>query len=143
MIAPMPDEATNDNIDFYRFAGFMLLILAIAPLYYQNNLGGRGLELTFNIAVWAAATSLICFTTVLITIRKSIRLPARVLCFVAVPIVIVIQSILTGASQPDAFLFRELYLVGGLFFFIALFQFRLRPVQIEWILLILAFSKSI
>ncbi|MCZ6797963.1 MAG: O-antigen ligase family protein, partial [Gammaproteobacteria bacterium] len=136
-------KTAQDNYDFYLLAGFLIFLFTIAPLYYQPNLGGRGLELTFNIATWAVATGLICYATFLITVRKSIRLPHRFLFFIAVPVVIILSNLVTGTSQPVAFFFRELFIVGGLFFFFALFQFKLRPYQIEWILLAIALSTLV
>ncbi len=136
-------KTTQDNNDLYLLAGFLIFLFTIAPLYYQPNLGGRGLELTFNIATWAVAIGLICYATFLITLRKSIRLPHRFLYFIAVPVVIILSNLVTGTSQPVAFFFRELFIVGGLFFFFALFQFKLRPYQIEWILLAIALSTLV
>ena len=136
-------KTAQDNYDFYLLAGFLIFLFTIAPLYYQPNLGGRGLELTFNIATWAVATGLICYAAFFITVRKSIRLPHRFLFFIAVPVVIILSNLVTGTSQPVAFFFRELFIVGGLFFFFALFQFKLRPYQIEWILLAIALSTLV
>ena len=130
----------HKDFDFYLLTGFMLLLFLLAPLYYQPNLGGRGLELTFNISTWAVAISVICFSAYLVTLRKSIRLPSSYLFFIAVPVVIILNNLVTGTSQPVPFFFRELYILGGLFFFFALFQFRLRPYQIEWVLLAIALS---
>ena len=136
-------KTNQDNKDYYLLTGFLIFLFSIAPLYYQPNLGGRGLELTFNIATWAVATGLICYAAFLITLRKSIRLPYRFLFFIAVPVVIILNNLVTGTSQPVPFFFRELFIVGGLFFFFALFQFKLRPYQIEWILLAIALSTLV
>jgi O-antigen polymerase len=136
-------KTNQDNNDFYLLTGFLIFLFAIAPLYFQPNLGGRGLELTFNIATWAVATGLICYTVLLVTVRKSIRLPHRFLLFIAVPAVIILNSIVTGTSQPVPFFFREVFIVGGLFFFFALFQFKLRPYQVEWILLAIVLSTLV
>ncbi len=136
-------KTNQDNNDYYLLAGFLIFLFSIAPLYYQPNLGGRGLELTFNIATWAVATGLICYAAFLITLRKSIRLPHRFLFFIAVPVVIILNNLVSGTSQPVPFFFRELFIVGGLFFFFALFQFKLRPYQIEWILLAIALSTLV
>jgi len=79
----------------------------------------------------------------MVVARKSIQLPQRSVYFIAAPIVIILNSIITGTSQPDVFLFRELFLVGGLLFFFSLFQFKPRQVQVELILLIIALSTII
>jgi O-antigen polymerase len=123
--------------------GFLILLFAIAPLYYQPNLGGRGLGIPFNLTSWAAATTTICYAMFMVVARKSIQLPQRSLYFIAAPVVIILNSIITGTSQPDVFLFRELFLVGGLLFFFSLFQFKPRQVQVELILLMIALSTII
>ena len=105
-------KTNQDNNDFYLLTGFLILLFAIGPLYFQPNLGGRGLELTFNIATWAVATGLICYAVLLVTVRESIRLPHSFLFFIAVPAVIILNGIVNGTSQPVPFFFRELYIVG-------------------------------
>jgi O-antigen polymerase len=79
----------------------------------------------------------------MVVARESIRLPQRSLYFIAAPVVIILSSIITGTSQPDVFLFRELFLVGGLLFFFSLFQFKPRQVQVELVLLTIALSTII
>lgn len=130
----------RDQTDFYCLLGFVFLLFAVAPLFYQPNFGGRGLDLTFNMATWAVASVFIVFSIMLITIRTVIKLPHRYLYFVAVPAVIILSSLITGVSQPAAFFFRELYVVAGLLFLFALFQFNLKKYQVEWVLLMIVLS---
>ena len=125
------DKIEHQDFDFLLLIGFVLFLFLLAPLYYHPNTGGRGLELTFNISTWAVAISIICFAIYLVTARQVIRLPQKYLFFVAVPVVIILNNLVTGTSQPVPFFFRELFILGGLFYFFALFQFKLRPYQIE------------
>jgi O-antigen polymerase len=134
---------TQDNRDFYLLTGFLILLFTIAPLYFQANMGGRGLGLSFNLTTWAAATTLICYAMFLVAARKFVRLPQKSLYFIAAPVIIILTNIITGSSQPDVFLFRELFLVGGLLFFFALFQFHPRQAQVETILLAVSLSTII
>jgi O-antigen polymerase len=135
--------AGQNEFDFSLLTGLVIALFLLAPLYFQPNLGGRGLELTFNIAAWAAAVSVICCAIFFIAFRKSIRLPKQYLLFIAVPAVIILNNLVSGSSQPVVFFFRELYILGGLFFFFALFQFKLRPYQLEWILLAIVLSTLV
>ncbi len=137
------DKIEHKDFDFLLLIGFVLFLFLLAPLYYHPNTGGRGLELTFNISTWAVAVSITCFAIYLITARQLIRLPQKYLFFVAVPVVIILNNLVTGTSQPVPFFFRELFILGGLFYFFALFQFKLRPSQIEWILLAIALSTLV
>jgi O-antigen polymerase len=124
-------KITQDKFNIYLLAGVLIFLFVLAPLYFQPNMGGRGLALTFNITTWAVATTLICYATLLITVRKTIRLPRHSLYFAAAPVVIILNSVVTGSSQPTVFIFRELFILGGLFFFLALFQFKPRQDQVE------------
>jgi O-antigen polymerase len=130
----------NDQYDFYYLLGFVFILFAVAPLFYQPNFGGRGLDLTFNMATWAVSSVFIVFSVLLMTARKVIKLPQRYLYFVAVPVVIILSSLITGVSQPAAFFFRELYVLAGLLFLFALFQFSLYKYQVEWVLLMIVLS---
>ena len=138
-----PIKINQDNFNFYLLSGFLIFLFVLAPLYFQPNMGGRGLSLTFNITTWAVATALICYASLLVTVKKTIRLPRHSLYFAAAPVVIILNSVVTGSSQPTVFIFRELFLLGGLFFFLALFQFKPRQDQVEWILLCIALSTII
>ena len=107
----------QEKLDFYLPLGFFILLFAIAPLYYQTNNGGIGLELSFNIPLWAVATTFITVAVLLITTRNTISMPRGFLYFIAVPAVIILVGLVAGSSQPVSLLFRELYIVGGFFFF--------------------------
>jgi len=114
-------KTNQDNNDYYLLTGFLIFLFSIAPLYYQPNLGGTGLELTFNIATWAVATGLICYAAFLITLRKSIRLPHRHLFFIAVPVLIILNNLVSGTSQPVPFFFsRTVYSRWPVFLFRAI-----------------------
>jgi O-antigen polymerase len=130
----------NDQYDFYYLLALMFLLFAVAPLYFQPNFGGTGLDLTFNLATWAVASVIIVFTILLMTARTVILLPDRYLYFVAVPAVIILFGLFTEVSQPAAFFFTELYVSAGLLFLFALFQFSLKKYQVEWVLLVIVLS---
>ncbi len=130
----------NDQYDFYYLLGFVFLLFAIAPLFFQPNFGGRGLDLTFNIAVWAVAIVIIVFSILLMAVRTVTRLPHHYLYFIAVPAVIILSSLITGVSQPATFFFREVYVLAGLLFLFALLQFNLKKHPVEWTLLTIVLS---
>ena len=135
---------TNYEISDPRLlTGFLVLLFAVAPLYYQPNWGGRGLELPFNFATWAVAVLLIACITIIVTLRKTLYLPRGFLFFISIPVIIFLNGLIMGASQPAAFLFREMYIWGGLLYFFALFQFRLKPGQVDWILLLIVLTTII
>ena len=80
------------NIEFIVPVAFVVLLFVIAPLYYQPNWGGRGLELTFNIATWAAA-SLVCgYASALVLRNQMLRIPNGYEYFLLVPVVVVLVA---------------------------------------------------
>ena len=117
----------DSNFDFFLLLGCVVLLFAIAPLYYQPNWGGQGLELTFNMTTWAAATLIICCAILILVRRNMLILPRRYYFFISIPVIMFLVNLVTGTSQPVPYFFREAFIVGGLFFFFALFQFRLKP----------------
>jgi len=133
----------HENNDPRLLAGILVLLFAIAPLYYQPNWGGRGLVLTFNLTAWAVVIILIGYVAMLVTVRKSLFLPRGFLFFISIPIIIYLNGLVQGVSQPAAFFFREMYIWGGLFYFFALFQFRLKPGHVDWILLAIVLSTLV
>jgi O-antigen polymerase len=136
-------KTDSKDFDFFLLTGLTVILIMLAPLYYHPNLGGRGLELTFNISTWAAALCVVASAIYLITQRKTILLPRQYLYFIAVPVVIILNNLITGTSQPVPFFFRELFIIGGLLFFFALFQYRLKPFQLEWVLLAIVLSTLV
>jgi O-antigen polymerase len=134
---------TRLSRDFLLLLSGVVLLFAIAPLYYQRNWGGRGLELPFNLTTWAVATLIICCAMLLLTFRKQLLLPRGYIYFASIPVIIILVNLVTGTPQPVAFFFRETFIVGGLFFFFALFQFKLKPGQLDWILLAIVLSTIV
>ncbi len=47
------------SIVLHSFSFLLTALFLLAPLYFQTNLGGRGLELTYNIPAWMAASYLL------------------------------------------------------------------------------------
>ncbi len=118
---------------------FTLLFL-LAPLFYKPNLGGIGLDLTFNIMVWATAILLISFGAYQIVSRHEIFYPNNLVLWLAFPLFIILSSLFKDINQPDIWLFRVLFIFGGYAFLITLMQFKLKPIIQERILLIIAVS---
>ena len=121
----------------------LIALFLFAPLYFQPNLGGRGLELTYNIPVWAIASFLIGGGLYLIASTQQFIRPMHTWAFLAFPVVIVLSGIINGSSQPTPWLFRQIYVIGGLLFLFTLFQFNIKQNQIERILYVIAASALV
>ncbi len=133
----------HNKIDRYSpkiFQILVALIFVIAPFYYQPNDGGVGFNLPLNIAAWAAATTLICCALIIIVQRGTISLPKNYLTFLAIPAVIIACGIAADSALPIDWLFRQLYVIGGILFLFGLFQFLPERINIDKILLLVAIS---
>lgn len=127
----------------YKFSFYLLISLFIAaPFYYQPNIGGLGLILPSNIAVWLIViTFILCMS--IITLRGKefnyTRLYSYCLLFPAT--IIIVGFLSTDNPQPVIWFFRQLYILGGLLFLLSLFQLNLSSSQVEKVLYWIAFSS--
>jgi len=121
----------------------LTILFLLAPLYFQPNLGGRGLELPYNIPVWGVASFLIGGGLYLIAATQRFIRPAHAWAFLLFPVVMILSGIIAGSSQPIPWLFRQIYVVGGILFLFSLFQFNLKQPQIERILYVVVASAVI
>ncbi len=142
-------QADHSSITQQKHSGATLcqilltVLFLAAPLYFQTNLGGRGLELTFNIPVWAAASFLISSGLYLIAATQWFVRPAHSWAFLLFPVVMVLSGIIAGSSQPIPWLFRQIYIIGGVLFLFSLFQFNIKQQQIERILYVVVASALV
>ncbi|MBN0986186.1 PglL family O-oligosaccharyltransferase [Amphritea pacifica] len=107
-------------------AGLWLLGILFIPatLFFQPNLGGEGMSISHNITVWIAAVLVISCATLLMLREKQFSYPRLWLAMAALPIGMIILGFIVENFLPTAWLFRQLYILGGFMFLIALFQFR-------------------
>ncbi len=138
MQRPMPTYNKSTYCKLLLIALFLL-----APLYFQPNLGGTGLDLTYNIPVWAIASFLIGGGLYLIAATQRFIRPMHAWAFLAFPVVILLSGIITGSSQPIPWLFRQIYVVGGILFLLTLFQFNIKQNQAERLLYVIAVSALV
>lgn len=119
------------------------LLFLISPLYSQVNIGGSGLALTYNIPVWASASWLMGLALLHITNTRKFTYPSLWLFFISFPVIIIVTSVLGTVDQPITWLFRLLYILGGLAFLLSLFQFNISPSQLDKILYIIVIASGI
>ncbi len=115
-------------------------LFLLAPFYYQDNFGGRGLDLTYNIPIWFFAGLLIFYGLFLFARQGRFFYPFHGWAFLILPVVLVLTGMLEGADQPIAWLFRQIYLLGGILFLFMLFQFRANQATVERVLLFVVIS---
>jgi O-antigen polymerase len=122
------------------FISLWACLLILAPLYSQPNLGGVGLDLTFNIGVWIVAVWLI--VAALYPVNKEFKLPRYLILLSSFPIYILLLNSI-GDSTFAPFLFRLLFILVGFIFFLALFQCDFNESDVDKLLFIIVVAASV
>jgi len=115
----------------------LAFLFLLAPFYYHDNIGGTGLNLPSNITVWAAASVFIWFAVKIVLDRSELVLPGKVMLILAFPFLATISGFISGVDEPIDWLFRLFFIWGGIFFLLALFQFRFSRAQKDKLLYLL------
>ncbi|MEH6577877.1 MAG: Wzy polymerase domain-containing protein, partial [Amphritea sp.] len=118
--------------------GLVLIGLLFLPasFYFQPNLGGEGMFIPFNSTVWIAATLVVSSAVLLMLKQGHITLPRYWLLLAALPAGIIISGFVVESFLPTEWLFRQLYILGGFCFLLALFQFRFTPKDLDKLIII-------
>ena len=118
----------------------LAVLFLLAPFYYHPNIGGEGLRIPNNITVWMMATIIITYSLHLVLKRPTFVVPKYFIYFAAFPILITLSGFVTGVEQPMQWLFRLLFIWGGLAFFFSLFQHGLKQGRLDRILFVIVIS---
>lgn len=97
----------------------------------------------FNIASWIAASAFIAYILIASIRSKTISYSPLFLYCLIFPITIMLAGALSEVSEPIVWLFRQLFILGGILFLLALFQFRWTQLQVEKILYYSVFAMSL
>lgn len=129
-------ELTREQRVFFITFG----LLVLAPFYYQDNLGGEGLNLPFNAAIWIAG--LLCTAAGMLAMlnRQTFILPRHTLLILLFPAGLIAGGFITGIDNPSEWMIRLGVISGGILFWFALFQFRLSRRHVETALYLLLAS---
>jgi len=119
------------------------IVFLFFPYYSTPNIGGTGLGLTYNIPVWIIASWIMAVGLLLVVNNKQVIIPQLGFYFIAFPIVVVIGGLLADINQPIAWLFRVLFILGGLLFLFSLFQFKLTEQVIDRSLFIIVIAAGL
>jgi len=137
----MEERKTSISFSRWKPIEIMLAVLfLVAPFYYHPNIGGEGLRIPNNITVWMTATIIIWYSLYLVLKRPTFVLPKYFGYIVAFPILITLSGFVTGVEQPLKWLFRLLFIWGGLAFFFSLFQHGLKQGRLDRILFVIVVS---
>jgi O-antigen ligase len=137
----MENSNTTTSFEKWKPIEIMLgLLFLVAPFYYNPHIGGAGLRLPNNIIIWMVATVICAYSLYQFANRKTLTVPKCFAYIAAFPILSLISGFVTGVADPMAWLFRVLFIWFGLFFFIALFQYKLKQARVDRLLFIVVIS---
>jgi len=117
----------------------LAVLFLIAPFYYRLQLGG-GLEKANNITVWIVVLIITFFTFFLVLNRKEITIPKHFILISGFPVFVLLSGFIAGTDQPIKWMFKLLFIWGGLVFFLSLFQYNLKQGRKDNILFIIVIS---
>ncbi|MEX1199838.1 MAG: O-antigen ligase family protein [Methylophaga sp.] len=118
----------------------LAVLFLLAPLYYHPNLGGEGLRIPHNITIWLVATIFIAYSFLKVLKAREYVIPKYFWMIAAFPVLATFSGFIAGVDQPLKWLFRLLFIWGGLAFFFALFQARLSQARVDRLLFIIVLS---
>lgn len=121
----------------------LAVLFLLAPLYYHPNLGGEGLRIPHNITIWLVATIFIAYSFHKMLKARQYVIPKYFWMIAAFPVLATLSGFIAGVEQPLKWLFRLLFIWGGLAFFFALFQARLSQARIDRLLYLVVLSALI
>ncbi|MFW5451445.1 MAG: Wzy polymerase domain-containing protein [Methylophagaceae bacterium] len=137
----METARTSSSFTKWKPIEIMLaLLFLVAPFYYHPNIGGEGLRTPNNITVWIMVTIIIWYSLYQVLKRPTFVLPKYFIYIASFPILITLSGFVTGVEQPLKWLFRLLFIWGGLAFFFSLFQHKLKQGRVDRILLVIVIS---
>jgi O-antigen polymerase len=134
---------SREHILFNCVLVLFILLFAIAPLYTYQNQGWPSLALPFNTSGWSIASWLIALAALTISSKKVVIYPVLWSTLVLFPVIIVVNSLLADSVNPIDWLFRQLFVFGGLFYIFSLFQFDLKPTQKECLLYVVVIAVGL
>ncbi|WP_207063133.1 PglL family O-oligosaccharyltransferase [Motiliproteus sp. SC1-56] len=114
------------NRAFVALCGGLFLL---APLYYQDNLGGEGLYIPFNNVVWVFTSFIIGLGLIRLLTSNQVRVPPLTLPLLFFVAVTTLLGVINEVSTPVSWLFRNLAIWGGVLLFFAAAQF---PLNRRW-----------
>jgi len=115
----------------------------LSPIYSTPGTGGTGFSLSFNIVVWAIAIWFIAIGLLVLSKKLQIFAPRQLCYLLLFPSIIIINGLLAEINQPITWLFRIIYVFGGLFFLISLFQFSITASTIDRLLFVLVIAMGL
>ncbi|WP_417499400.1 Wzy polymerase domain-containing protein [Methylophaga sp.] len=122
-------EQLTDKFFCRGLRTFIAIAFIFAPLYTYQNQGWPSLALPYNTSAWIIFSWLISTGIFIISSRKVLIYPAIWPFVFFFPVIILLSSLFSNTNDPIDWLFRQLFILGGAAFLLALFQFDLSERQ--------------
>lgn len=122
----MKDSTLPSHLNRSSAVFLLLAVFLIAPFYKPENLGGSGLLVPSNIAVWFAVVVFNGYSFAILLKSKDIQLPQYHRLILAVPVLMTFTGFIAGIDNPISWLFKITAIWAGYCFFIAVLQVDLR-----------------
>ncbi|NRP94651.1 O-Antigen ligase [Marinobacterium sp. xm-g-59] len=119
------------------------LLFLVAPFYYQDNLGGEGLNLPFNAVVWLPVLFIIAGAIFKIIESGEWVRPNYLWLILAMPIGLYLTGFVSGMDRPGEWLIRLGVVFGGIALWFSVLQYRLSEQQMNQLLYLLLASMLI
>jgi O-antigen ligase len=140
----MEERKTAISFTKWKPIEIMLAVLfLIAPFYYHPNIGGSGLRVPNNIAVWILAIIIIWYTSIQVLKKPKFVIPKYFIFVAMFPIIITLTGFVIGVEQPLRWLSRLLFVWGGLALFFSLYQHNLKQGRLDRLLFIIVVSALV
>jgi O-antigen polymerase len=118
-------------------------LLLLAPFYFHANIGGTGFRIPNNIVIWFFASIIGFYSLYKFSQAKYFHIPRYFLFIMAFPILAFFSGMSAGVEIANQWVFRLLYIWGGLLFFFGLYQHGLKQGRIDRILFLIVISGLI
>lgn len=130
----------NKLRSFTTIEWMLVLLLLVAPLYFHPNLGGTGLRIPNNIIIWIVGSAIGFYSLFKVVSNQHLYLPRFYLLILAFPVLAWFSGMFSGIEIAEQWVFRLLYIWGGVLFLFALFQYRFKQGHFDRLLFVLLFS---
>jgi len=118
----------------------LAILLLLAPFYFHPNIGGTGLRIPNNIALWLVASLIGFYSLYKLVTNPFIYLPRHYLLLLLFPLLAFLSGVISGVEIASQWIFRILFIAGGTLFFFSLFQYKLKQGRLDRILFIVVIS---
>ena len=134
---------TSESGQSKLFLAGLTLLFFIIPFYGYPNQGWPSLALPYNTSAWSVVSWIIATGLLLLPFKKKFIYPDLWMFFIFFPVIVILSSLLAETPDPIDWLFRQLFILGGLGFLFALFQFKVKQAVLDKLLLMLALATGL